>query len=108
MLIEEVVEAVTPAYAKSGNKTVRKYRCTTGPRKGRIVAKAATCNAPINVRAKQTMKRTRARTKSQTAAKTRRTKRTNPTSKRVARINRTVHRTKNKRRRRSGSRGRKI
>jgi len=107
MLIVEIVEAVTPAYGKSGGKTVRKYRCTTGPRKGRVVAKAATCNAPINVKARQTAKKTRSATKSQAAAKSRRTKITNPASKRAARINKTVHRTKNKRRSRSG-RGRKI
>jgi len=107
MLIGEIVEAVTPAYGKSGGKTVRKYRCTTGPRKGRVVAKAATCNAPINVKARQTAKKTKAATKSQAAVKSKRTKRTNPASKRAARINKTVHRTKNKRRTRS-SRGRKI
>lgn len=107
MLIGEVVESVTPAYGKSGGKTVRKYRCTSGPRKGRVVAKAATCNAPINVKARQTAKKTRAATKSQAAVKSRRTKQTNPASKRAARINKTVHRTKNKRRTRSG-RGRKI
>lgn len=98
MKVVEVTEGFTPAYSKSGKKTVRKYRCTSGPRKGRIVAKAATCTAPINVKAKQSMKRTRARTKSQAAAKTRRTKKFNPTSLRVKRINKSVHKTKNRRR----------
>lgn len=104
---EIIIESVTQAYAKQGNKTVRKYRCTAGPRKGRIVAKAATCNAPINVKARQTMKKTRAKTKSQAAVKSSRTKRTNPVSKRVAATNRSVTRTRNKRRRRT-SKGRKI
>lgn len=107
MLIGEIIEAVTPAFGRSGGKTVRKYRCTSGPRKGRVVAKAATCNAPINVRASQTAKKTRASTKSQAAAKSRRTKRSSPVSKRVARANKSVYSTKNKRKRRS-SKGRKI
>jgi len=107
MYLRELVESATTVWGRSGGQAVRKYRCTTGSRKGRVVAKAATCNAPINVKARQTAKKTRAATKSQAAAKSRRTKRTNPTSKRVARINKTVHRTKNKRRTRSG-RGRKI
>ena len=98
MKVVEVTEGFTPAYSKSGQKTVRKYRCTSGPRKGRIVAKAATCTAPINIKAKQSMKKTRAKTKSQAAAKTKRTKKFNPTSLRVRRINKSVHKTKNKRR----------
>ena len=49
MQVNEIIdEGITTVFGKSGNKTVRKYRCTSGPRKGRIVAKAATCGAPKN------------------------------------------------------------
>jgi len=50
MRIAEIEEAVSQIWSRSGNKSVRKYRCTHGPRKGRIVAKAATCNAPKSLK----------------------------------------------------------
>ena len=48
-------------WAKSGQKVVRKYRCTSGARKGRIVAKPGNCFAAPNIKARFNMKRTRAR-----------------------------------------------
>ena len=43
LIIEnDVDEGATPIFGKSGNKVVRKYRCTSGSRKGRIVAKPGT------------------------------------------------------------------
>ena len=48
-------------WAKSGQKVVRKYRCTSGARKGRIVAKPGQCFAAPNIKARFNMKRTRAR-----------------------------------------------
>ena len=56
---DSVDEGATPIFGKSGNKVVRKYRCTSGSRKGRIVAKPGTCTAPKNVKAMATMKKTR-------------------------------------------------
>ena len=46
-------------WARSGQNAVRKFRCSAGPRKGRIVAKPATCNAPKNMKASNTLKQTR-------------------------------------------------
>lgn len=84
---ESLAEGITTVFGKKGNKTVRKYRCTSGSRKGRIVAKAATCNAPKNVKASNTLKKTR-RSKGKTISiKSTRTKRTNPTSKRLTKLN---------------------
>ncbi len=58
MIIADIItEAATTTYGRSKGKVVRKFRCTSGSRKGRIVAKAATCNAPINVKAKLTIKK---------------------------------------------------
>jgi len=64
MWLRELIEGVITVFGHGkggGTKghTVRKYRCTTGPRKGRVVAKAATCNAPKNMKASNTLKRTR-------------------------------------------------
>ena len=94
---DTIEEGVTTIFGKSGNKTVRKYRCTTGTRKGRIVAKPATCNAPKNMKASNTLKKTR-RSKGKTISiKSTRTKRTNPASQRLKRLNtgrRTLSKTK--------------
>jgi len=55
-------------------KVTRKFRCTSGPRKGRIVAKMSTCHAPIDVQKKKTMTVTRARKPKATAMKSKFTK----------------------------------
>jgi hypothetical protein len=83
----EVDEAVKTIWSRSGGKQVRKYRCTSGQRKGRIVAKAATCNAPLNQKAKITLSKTKRRKGSALNIKTAKTKRSNPASKRLKRIN---------------------
>ena len=92
-----VEEGVTTIFGKSGNKTVRKYRCTSGTRKGRIVAKPATCNAPKNMKASNTLKQTRRKKGTVISTKSSRTKRTNPASQRLKRLNtgrRTISKTK--------------
>lgn len=90
MIISDIViEAATTTYGRSKGKVVRKYRCTSGTRKGRIVAKASTCNAPINVKSKLTMKKTRARKSPMIGIKTRFQKRMGAQSKRIARLNKT-------------------
>ena len=86
---EELDEAVRAIWGKSGNKQVRKYRCTSGQRKGRIVAKATTCNAPVNIKSKLTMKKTRARKSPIIGIKTKFQKRMGAQSKRIARLNKT-------------------
>ena len=80
-------EAVRTVWSKSGNKQVRKYRCTSGQRKGRIVAKAATCNAPINQKARITLTKTKRKTPNKIKINTKKTKRSNPASRRLKRIN---------------------
>ncbi len=99
---DDINEGVTTIFGKKGNKTVRKYRCTSGTRKGRIVAKAATCNAPKNMKASNTLKKTRRSKGSVINTKASRTKRTNPASQRLKRMN-TGRRTISKSKRR-GSR----
>lgn len=92
MWLREILEGVTTVFGHGkggGTKghTVRKYRCTTGPRKGRVVAKAATCNAPKNVKASTTLKKTR-RSKGRTIdIKRSRTNRTSPTTQKLKRLN---------------------
>jgi len=68
-------------------KTKLKYRCTSGPRKSRIVSNPNQCFAHPNIAQAQRMKKTRARTKVAQARKTKRTKRLNIASKLANRLN---------------------
>lgn len=72
--------------AKTG-QTKLKFRCTSGPRKGRQVASAAKCFDHPNVAQAQRMKTTRARTKTQAARRTDRTKSINTASVLANRLN---------------------
>tara|TARA_B110000503_G_scaffold43763_1_gene71613 strand:- start:278 stop:592 length:315 start_codon:yes stop_codon:yes gene_type:complete len=87
MLINEITEGYVQIWGRSGNKTVRKYRCTSGTRKGRIVAKPTTCSSPINTTSRRTLKLTKAKQGGRMKAKSRITKRTNPASRRLKRLN---------------------
>lgn len=87
MLLRELMEGARVIYGRSGNKTVRKYRCTSGARKGRIVAKAATCTAPKNVKAMRTLAKTTRSKGANIDVKTSRTKRANPFSKKLTHLN---------------------
>ena len=80
MFLRELTEGVVSIYGRTGDKTVRKYRCTSGSRKGRIVAKASTCTAPRNVKASRTLKQTKRKSGSAMKVKSQRTKRSNPKS----------------------------
>jgi hypothetical protein len=89
MLVEEITLPLDEKqiWARSGKKVVRKYRCTSGQRKGRIVSKIGQCFAAPNIKAKIRMKKTRARLGARMARKARRTKRINPASIRVRTLN---------------------
>lgn len=77
-------------WAKSGSKVVRKYRCMTGKRKGRVVKQPSQCFAAPDIKKRILLKKTKARLGSRMARKAKRTKRTNPASKRVAQMNRSA------------------
>lgn len=83
---EEICEA-RMAWARKGNKVVRKYRCTSGPRKGRIVSNPTQCSKPIDIKKRMNMKRMKAKNATRIKRKTARTKRLNPASKMLKRLN---------------------
>jgi hypothetical protein len=64
-----------------------KWRCESGPRKGRTVARATDCSAAPDMAASQRMKKTRQKTKVRQSRRTARTKRINPAAKLAARLN---------------------
>ena len=74
-------------WARKGNNLTRKYRCVVGQRAGRLVSKPGQCSAPINLKARLTLKRTKARMGKRMAKKAQRTKRFNPASKALKRLN---------------------
>ena len=82
---ENLAEGQT--WARSGKKVVRKYRCSSGPRKNRIVKSVSQCFAAPNIKARMALKRTKARLGTRMARKAKRTKRINPASRRVQAMN---------------------
>jgi hypothetical protein len=68
-------------------KTKLKFRCTTGPRAGRVVSDPSKCFAHPDVARSQRMKKTRARTKVSQARKAKRTKKLNIASKLARQLN---------------------
>ena len=87
MFVREIYEGAVSIMGRSGGKNVRKYRCTSGSRKGRIVAKPSTCTAPKNVKASRTLTKTKRAKSSAIKVKTTRTKRSNPASTRLGSVN---------------------
>ena len=90
---EEILEE-GQVWARSGKKVVRKYRCSGGHRKGRIVAKMSQCFAAPDVKKRAMMKRTKAKFGSRMARKAKKTKRTNSASIRVQRMNKNTRRSR--------------
>ena len=91
-LFEGVEEASRGVFARdrqgtSAPKIKRKFRCTSGPRKGRIVADPATCNKPIDVAKRIAAKMTRKRKAGQASFKRARTMRTSPVTKILKKVN---------------------
>jgi len=85
MILNELIEGM--AWAKRGTKVVRKFRCTSGRRKSRIVSSPAQCFAAPDIKTRIKLKMTRARLGPRMVRKSKKTKRVNPASKRVAALN---------------------
>jgi hypothetical protein len=103
--IKDIEEGYVQIAGRSGGKIVRKYRCTSGSRRGRIVSKPGTCSAPKNVKSTINMKKAKRRAGSLMTTRAQRTKTALKTTKRLQRLN--VHsRSKLKPRRRKTARRR--
>jgi len=85
MLLRDLFEK--QVWAKRGNKVVRKYRCTAGPRKGRVVTNLGQCFAAPDVQKRNRLKLTKARLGAKMTRKAKRTKRTSGASIAVKRLN---------------------
>ena len=88
MIISEIIpEGAVQIFGRSKGKVVRKYRCTSGQKKGRIVAKPQTCSNPIRVASRISMKKAKARRSPLIKIKSRFTKRMSPNTRRITRLN---------------------
>lgn len=74
-------------WARKGKKIARKFRCTFGKRKGRVVSDPSQCSKPVDMKKRFTLRRTKAQKGSRMTRKAQRTKRTNPASKMVRALN---------------------
>ena len=94
MLLREITDNLEEkkVWARSGKKVVRKYRCGSGPRKGRTVSKMSQCFAAPDIKRRATLKRTKARLGPRMARKAKRTKRINPASIRIQKMNKPARR----------------
>jgi len=89
MLLNEIFNSLDEkqVWARKGNKVVRKYRCMGGQRQGRVVSDPTQCFKAIDVKKRASMKKTRARLGAKMARKAKKTKRINPASKLLRRLN---------------------
>lgn len=90
MLLRELLNQDTNekiVWGRTGKTVVRKYRCSSGKRQGRVVSKMSQCFAPLNFKQSARFKRVKARVGDRMARKSRRTKRVNPASLRVQALN---------------------
>jgi hypothetical protein len=85
--IQYIEERYVQIMGRKDGKNVRKYRCTSGTRKGRIVASPTTCTAPRNVKKSTTMKATKRKRGSVMSFKTGRRRATGAASQRLSRLN---------------------
>lgn len=97
MLVSDLLEAgASVAWKKPGgsktHKVVRKYRCTSGPRKGQMRASPASCNAPYKFKSGVNLRKTKAKLGSHGTFISGRTKKYNPGSRRVAKLNKPARR----------------
>jgi len=94
MRIDEIIQDLDErqVWARSGQKVVRKFRCTSGSRKGRVVKSAGQCFAAPDIKKRAQLKRTKARLGKKIARKSKRTKRVSPASRKIQALNRATKR----------------
>jgi hypothetical protein len=88
MIISEILEGYKLVWGRSNKKgVVRRYRCTDGPKKGRVVAKPSTCTTTTSLKKSGQLKKTR-RSQGSRQATVRKNTLSRPTATRVRNLNR--------------------
>jgi len=75
------------AWGKSGKKIIKKYRCKSGPKAGRLVSEPQQCSRRVDPEKRMKMKRLLAKMGKRMTRKAKRTKQVDPISKQVKRKN---------------------
>lgn len=90
MKINDIVaESIVQVWSRTkAGKMVRKYRCTAGPRKGRIVSSPSVCSQPKRLSSVFSLKKAKARRGATMRVKAARTKRASGVSVRLGNLNR--------------------
>lgn len=88
MRIDEIVVDEKIAWKRRGDKVVKQFRCTSGQRKGRVVASPAQCFKPIDIKRRLNLRKIKARLGKRAGRKAARTKKFNPVSRRARSMNR--------------------
>jgi len=87
MIVAEILEGFKTVWSRGPKGIIRKYRCTDGPKKGRVVAKPVTCTSGLNLKQSAKMKTTR-RSRGVKQAIKRYQRLQHPTSIRLRKLNR--------------------
>lgn len=82
-----IMETTKRIWARKGRKVLKKFRCMTGRKKGRIVNSPADCGTVVDLKKRQNFKRIKAAKGERIKRKTLRTKKYNPASLRVQKMN---------------------
>jgi hypothetical protein len=82
-----VVAEAKMVFARRGKTVTRKFRCTVGKRKGRVVSNPSQCMAPIDLKKRFVLKRTKSMKGGRMNKKAQRTKKLNPASRISAQMN---------------------
>jgi len=80
-------EGAKRVWARAGNAVVKKYKCTSGRKKGRLVNSPSDCGAAVDLKKRQIFKKTLNAKGERMRRRARKTKRVNPISKRVQKLN---------------------
>lgn len=89
MKISEIFEAKI-AWAPKGKTLVKKWRCTSGRRKGRKVSSPAQCFAKLDMKKSIKFKQTRKAKHARMSRKAKRTKRMSSASRRARQMNKAI------------------
>ncbi len=91
-VITDGIHEAKMIYGRKGKTVVKKYRCTFGRKKGRIVSNPSVCSAPLDIKKRFIMKKMKARMGARLQRKIKFTKKYNPASRRVRALNKSLRR----------------
>ncbi len=83
---EDIDESLV--WGRTGTKLKKKFRCTSGLRKGRVVSSPEQCSLPLDIGKSVSLKKTKKKYGRRLVKKAKKTKRINPASRKLVIINR--------------------